>query len=83
MRIEVNDPNGHKILILTFPLLGINISKGRRIIIRSIATQNGFLTGTSVRKDANGISYIEILMRPETEEKNVSFLAKGLVKELL
>ena len=79
MQIVIQDPNGFEVLTLNFSLLDINISKRRHVLIKSIATENGFLTGTTIRKNTNGISYVEIRMKPETPEKNVSKLVKELV----
>jgi hypothetical protein len=83
MRIKVSDPNGHEVLVIQFPLLDINIPRRRQAIIRSIGSKYGFLTGTIQRKDAEGIGYIEIMMKPEMEVKTVSLFARQIVKEFL
>jgi hypothetical protein len=83
MKIKILDLNGFEILSIQFPLLDIDISKGRQILIRSIAMKHGLLTSTTKRKDANGIGYLEVKMRPESEKRNIEFFARQIVKELL
>lgn len=83
MRIKVLAPNGHEVLVIQFPLLEIDIPRRRQTIIRSIATKYGFLTGTIQRKDAEGIGYIEIIMKPDMEVKSISLFARQIVKEFL
>lgn len=84
MKIEVLDPQGHNIMTLQFHLLDCNnISRGRHILIRSVASQHGFNCGTSIRKDAKGIAYVEVKMRVETKEKELSLFTRQIVKELV
>jgi hypothetical protein len=45
--------------------------------------KHGLLTSTTKRKDANGIGYLEVKMRPESEKRNIEFFARQIVKELL
>jgi hypothetical protein len=83
MKIKVLDPNGFEVFTMQFPLLDIDISRGRKVLIRSTANKYNLLTGTSIRKDANGIGYLEVKMRPESEKKDIEFFARQIVKELL
>ena len=83
MKINVLNTVGVTVLSIEFPLLDIEISRGRKVLIRSIAFQNGFVTSTVQRKDANGVGYLEIKMLEDTPKSKISLFARQIVTELL
>lgn len=83
MNIKILDPNGHEVYEMRFPLLDIDINKGRHIITRSLANKNGLLCGTTLRRDAQGHHFIEVKMNPESQKRNISLFVKQIIKEYL
>lgn len=83
MKIKILDPNSIEVFAIQFPLLDINISRGRKVLIRSTANKYGLLAGTSIRKDANGVGYMEVKMKPNTSHNKVIEFTNQIVKGLL
>lgn len=83
MTIKILLPNGVTLMTLILNQRNSEISQGRRVIIKSIATKYNFLTGVAMRKDSEGNSFIEIRMKPETNAIKVPNLVRDLIQVLL
>lgn len=60
MIIKFLNNSEYEIFEMRFPLLDIEISDRRKTYIRSIAFKYHFLTSTTIRKNHEGISYLEL-----------------------